>query len=94
MIHCLEVMHERIAHNFYLDLAAAASTPVALQAPDTGDLGSTCLLRNSKNDLDQLNGESTPGRRLFVVQTVHIDPAYQHKRLRKLSPNQNHPALT
>ena len=37
MDHCLEVMHERIAHNFSLDLAAAASTPVALQAPDTGD---------------------------------------------------------
>ena len=29
----MEVMHERNAHNFPLDLAAAESTPVALQAP-------------------------------------------------------------
>ena len=29
----LEVMHERNAHNFPLDLAAAESTPVALTAP-------------------------------------------------------------
>ena len=31
----MEVMHERNAHNF-LDLAAAESTPVALQAPAIG----------------------------------------------------------
>ena len=29
----MEVMHERNAHNFPLDLAAAESTPVALSAP-------------------------------------------------------------
>ena len=29
----LEVMHERNAHNFPLDLAAAETTPVALTAP-------------------------------------------------------------
>ena len=29
----MEVMHERNAHNFPLDLAAAESTPVALTAP-------------------------------------------------------------
>ena len=28
-----EVMHERNAHNFPLDLASAESAPVALQAP-------------------------------------------------------------
>ena len=32
----IEVMHERNAHNFPLDLAAAESTPVALQAPAIG----------------------------------------------------------
>jgi photosystem II P680 reaction center D1 protein len=32
----LEVMHERNAHNFPLDLAAAESTPVALTAPSIG----------------------------------------------------------
>ena len=32
----MEVMHERNAHNFPLDLAAAESTPVALQAPAIG----------------------------------------------------------
>ena len=32
----LEVMHERNAHNFPLDLAAATSTPVALTAPAIG----------------------------------------------------------
>ena len=32
----MEVMHERNAHNFPLDLAAAESTPVALQAPAVG----------------------------------------------------------
>jgi len=32
----LEVMHERNAHNFPLDLAAAESTPVALTAPTIG----------------------------------------------------------
>ena len=32
----LEVMHERNAHNFPLDLAAAESTPVALTAPTVG----------------------------------------------------------
>ena len=32
----LEVMHERNAHNFPLDLAAAESTPVALLAPSIG----------------------------------------------------------
>ena len=32
----LEVMHERNAHNFPLDLAAAESTPVALKAPAIG----------------------------------------------------------
>jgi photosystem II P680 reaction center D1 protein len=32
----LEVMHERNAHNFPLDLAAATSTPVALVAPSIG----------------------------------------------------------
>jgi photosystem II P680 reaction center D1 protein len=32
----LEVMHERNAHNFPLDLAAASSTPVALIAPSIG----------------------------------------------------------
>jgi photosystem II P680 reaction center D1 protein len=32
----LEVMHERNAHNFPLDLAAAESTPVALTAPAIG----------------------------------------------------------
>jgi photosystem II P680 reaction center D1 protein len=32
----LEVMHERNAHNFPLDLAAATSTPVALIAPSIG----------------------------------------------------------
>jgi photosystem II P680 reaction center D1 protein len=31
-----EVMHERNAHNFPLDLAAADSTPVALTAPAIG----------------------------------------------------------
>ena len=31
-----EVMHERNAHNFPLDLAAAESTPVALLAPSIG----------------------------------------------------------
>ncbi|MCC3405686.1 MAG: photosystem II q(b) protein, partial [Microcoleus sp. PH2017_10_PVI_O_A] len=29
----MEVMHERNAHNFPLDLAAAETTPVALVAP-------------------------------------------------------------
>jgi len=32
----LEVMHERNAHNFPLDLAAASNTPVALTAPSIG----------------------------------------------------------
>jgi photosystem II P680 reaction center D1 protein len=32
----MEVMHERNAHNFPLDLAAAESTPVALIAPAVG----------------------------------------------------------
>ena len=32
----MEVMHERNAHNFPLDLAAAESTSVALQAPAIG----------------------------------------------------------
>ena len=32
----MEVMHERNAHNFPLDLVAAESTPVALQAPAIG----------------------------------------------------------
>jgi photosystem II P680 reaction center D1 protein len=32
----MEVMHERNAHNFPLDLAAAESTPVALVAPSIG----------------------------------------------------------
>ena len=32
----LEVMHERNAHNFPLDLAAAENTPVALTAPTIG----------------------------------------------------------
>ena len=32
----MEVMHERNAHNFPLDLAAAESTPVALTAPSVG----------------------------------------------------------
>ena len=32
----MEVMHERNAHNFPLDLAAAETTPVALQAPAIG----------------------------------------------------------
>jgi photosystem II P680 reaction center D1 protein len=32
----LEVIHERNAHNFPLDLAAAESTPVALVAPSIG----------------------------------------------------------
>jgi photosystem II P680 reaction center D1 protein len=32
----LEVMHERNAHNFPLDLAAASNTPVALTAPAIG----------------------------------------------------------
>jgi photosystem II P680 reaction center D1 protein len=31
-----EVMHERNAHNFPLDLAAAEATPVALVAPMIG----------------------------------------------------------
>ena len=31
-----EVMHERNAHNFPLDLAAAEMTPVALTAPAIG----------------------------------------------------------
>jgi photosystem II P680 reaction center D1 protein len=31
-----EVMHERNAHNFPLDLAAAGTTPVALTAPAIG----------------------------------------------------------
>ena len=31
-----EVMHERNAHNFPLDLAAAETTPVALVAPSIG----------------------------------------------------------
>ncbi|MEM6503345.1 MAG: photosystem II q(b) protein, partial [Cyanobacteria bacterium P01_C01_bin.89] len=30
----MEVMHERNAHNFPLDLAAGESAPVALQAPE------------------------------------------------------------
>ena len=32
----LEVMHERNAHNFPLDLAASELTPVALTAPAIG----------------------------------------------------------
>ena len=32
----MEVMHERNAHNFPLDLAAASTTPVALVAPAIG----------------------------------------------------------
>jgi photosystem II P680 reaction center D1 protein len=32
----MEVMHERNAHNFPLDLAAAESTQVALTAPSIG----------------------------------------------------------
>jgi photosystem II P680 reaction center D1 protein len=32
----MEVMHERNAHNFPLDLAAAENTPVALKAPAVG----------------------------------------------------------
>ena len=32
----LEVMHERNAHNFPLDLAAAETTPVALKGPAIG----------------------------------------------------------
>jgi photosystem II P680 reaction center D1 protein len=32
----MEVMHERNAHNFPLDLAAATATPVALTAPSIG----------------------------------------------------------
>jgi photosystem II P680 reaction center D1 protein len=32
----LEVMHERNAHNFPLDLATAEATPVALTAPSIG----------------------------------------------------------
>jgi photosystem II P680 reaction center D1 protein len=32
----MEVMHERNAHNFPLDLAAAETTPVALTAPSIG----------------------------------------------------------
>ncbi len=32
----MEVMHERNAHNFPLDLAAADTTPVALTAPAIG----------------------------------------------------------
>jgi photosystem II P680 reaction center D1 protein len=32
----MEVMHERNAHNFPLDLAAVESTPVALIAPAIG----------------------------------------------------------
>ena len=32
----MEVMHERNAHNFPLDLAAAETTPVALIAPTIG----------------------------------------------------------
>ena len=34
----MEVMHERNAHNFPLDLAAAESTPVALTAPSIGPI--------------------------------------------------------
>ncbi|MFM7464423.1 MAG: photosystem II q(b) protein, partial [Cyanobium sp.] len=32
----MEVMHERNAHNFPLDLASAEATPVALVAPSIG----------------------------------------------------------
>ncbi|NBV27769.1 photosystem II q(b) protein, partial [bacterium] len=32
----MEVMHERNAHNFPLDLAAASITPVAMTAPSIG----------------------------------------------------------
>ncbi|MCU0567553.1 MAG: photosystem II q(b) protein, partial [Oculatellaceae cyanobacterium Prado106] len=32
----MEVMHERNAHNFPLDLATGAATPVALTAPVIG----------------------------------------------------------
>jgi photosystem II P680 reaction center D1 protein len=32
----MEVMHERNAHNFPLDLAASEITPVALTAPSIG----------------------------------------------------------
>jgi len=32
----MEVMHERNAHNFPLDLASTESTPVALIAPSIG----------------------------------------------------------
>ena len=32
----LEVMHERNAHNFPLDLASVEATPVALTAPTVG----------------------------------------------------------
>jgi photosystem II P680 reaction center D1 protein len=32
----MEVMHERNAHNFPLDLAAAETTPVAMTAPTIG----------------------------------------------------------
>ena len=49
----MEVMHERNAHNFPLDLAAAGSTPVALQLLPSVDLEST-------NDSDQLNRRKPP----------------------------------
>ena len=39
----MEVMHERNAHNFPLDLAAAETTPVALQAPPSVDRDSLRL---------------------------------------------------
>jgi photosystem II P680 reaction center D1 protein len=32
----MEVMHERNAHNFPLDLASVGATPVALTAPAIG----------------------------------------------------------
>jgi photosystem II P680 reaction center D1 protein len=32
----MEVMHERNAHNFPLDLAATSAAPVALRAPAIG----------------------------------------------------------
>ena len=40
----MEVMHERNAHNFPLDLASAETTPVALQAPAIDNQLNTFLI--------------------------------------------------
>ena len=52
----MEVMHERNAHNFPLDLAAAESTPVALQAPAIGSSGINKRFRSTESESPLLGG--------------------------------------